>query len=73
MNEKNMVEVFERQSQLVERLKQANMDELLDVIEELAAINPLVKTHISTLKKFVASVDVDKYNYNKQQEKYEKV
>lgn len=73
MNEKNMVEVLERQSHLIERLPHANMDELVDVIEELTAINPVVKSHVSSLKKFVAGVDNDKYGYNKEQQKYEKV
>ncbi len=73
MEEKNTIELLERQSQLVERLKQANMDEMVDIIEELSAMNSLVKSHITLLKRFIGAVNNEKVAYNKSETKYEKV
>ena len=73
MEEKNTIELLERQAHLVERLRQANMDEMVDVIEELTAMNPMVKSHINMLKKFVTAVSTEKATYNKSETKYERV
>lgn len=73
MDEKNMIEVLERQQALVERLKQANMDEMVDVIEELTAMSGVVKSHITSLKKFVDGMRTENFNYDKEQSKYVRV
>ena len=73
MDELNTIELLDRQAQLVERLKQANMDEMVDIIEELTAMNSLVKSHINTLRKFVGAVANNKVAYNKSETKFEKV
>lgn len=69
----SVVEVLERQAQLIDRLKVANMDELVSIIEELAAINQIARTHLLAQKKFINACYGDKFVFDKDNGKMDKV
>lgn len=70
---KSMIEGLERMHQLIGKLKTANMNEMVDVIEELDAWNSVLKNHVGAQKRQQSQYWGDKYEYNEKTGKVERV
>ena len=69
----SMLEGLDRMNYLISRLKVCNMDELVEIIEELTAWTPVLKSHILAQKKQHNQVWNDKYQYDAEEKKVNRV
>lgn len=71
--QRSTLDVLDRVHHLVGRLKLANMDEMVEIIEELTAWNPTLKQHITTQKRLTNALVGDKYVFDKETNKVARV